>query len=121
MTDHAWERLLEIYPQAGQQTGVADGQARILFHDEVVQADQGPLLQAAKNYAASDRVRDGYCRELINFLRSGYWRNWTSVKPSGAEHVPDRSLYEERDRLKAEQAARDAAGIPRGPQRRPVL
>ena len=99
--ENIYQLILTYYPKSGQQVGVADGQAETIFRDLIVVADHGPLLQAVKNYAASERVQKGFVLDLPKFFRDDYWRNWITVAPSGGGTIraADRDAEQEiRDR-----------------------
>ena len=60
----------------------------------------------------SDSVKDGYCRQIINFIRAGWWRNWVTVNPSGADvYVPDKLWQMEQEQRAKELAEDKAAGL----------
>jgi len=65
-------------------------------------------ISAAKNYAVSDEVRDGFVLTPMKFI-SGRWRDWEQAEePQGAPFVPDLSwqkTMEEEEKLAREQIA----------------
>src|SRR3990172_8066643 len=95
LSQGVFARVVELYPPAGKQTGLADGQAARVFADEIPVSEHGPVVIAVRNYAA-EVVAEGtapqFVKRLVNFLRDGFWRNYlvrsvTGLSPPG--FVPD--------------------------------
>lgn len=114
-----FDEILKAYPPAGKQVGVADGQAARIFHEEIIVAEHGPLLEAAKNYAKyvdSKEIEDRFVKQIGNFLQNGYWKNF--LKPmNDAPVTPDHSWRRERehdDQIMQQEAAELARRVAAG-------
>ncbi|MCX5804304.1 MAG: replication protein [Proteobacteria bacterium] len=44
-----------------------------------------PLLKAVDNYSQSEKIKEGYTRDPINFLKKDYWRDWLEAEQKERE------------------------------------
>jgi len=96
-----WLKVLEAYPEAGLEIGLADGAAVRVFADAILHSEHGQFLQAVLNYAAD--VADcgtpaRYIKRLVNFMQDNYWRNWIGRRPSGERDAEEALLEAARDK-----------------------
>jgi hypothetical protein len=62
----------------------------------LLEAEWDIILIAAKNYASSKQVRDGFAKDGVRFLKDSYWKEW--LEPE--EKTEDEKLAELKERLK---------------------
>lgn len=73
-TEDMFEMFWHAYPQRnGKRVGKQT--ARKLFKAMKMQ-DMIQIVQAAKNYAVSERVANGYAKDPERFLKNEFWKDW---------------------------------------------
>lgn len=87
-----FEAFWSAYPTRG---GRKRGKRKCLgiWRQAIRQTERQPLVEAARNYAASDESTRGYARDPERFLRAEWWRDWVptlaTLPPPPPAPVPD--------------------------------
>lgn len=109
-TQNTLELICAVYPEPGLKIGLEDGAAAEAL-DEIMPSEHGQVVIAAKNYAAevtANSTAPQFVKQLSNFLRGDFWRNYVAIKPLGGTGPPAVNLTvnfaeQDRDRRLAEE------------------